>query len=83
MSTLPIFLLGSLLQFRSGIVTTYPLASLPFFGVLLCVRDVAVGALTVGHTAVAATATVGWAAALLLVAARLLESERSVLRTTN
>jgi ABC-type Na+ efflux pump permease subunit len=83
MATLPIFLLGSLLQFRSGIVTTYPLASLPFFGVLLCVRDVAVGTLTVGHTAAAVAATVGWSVVLLLVAARLLESERSVLRSTN
>ncbi|MDQ3106980.1 MAG: ABC transporter permease subunit, partial [Actinomycetota bacterium] len=43
MATLPIFLLGSLLQFRSGIATTVELLVLPFFGLLLCVRDVAVG----------------------------------------
>jgi ABC-type Na+ efflux pump permease subunit len=81
-ATLPLFLLGSLLQFRSGIVTTVPLLVAPFFGVLLCVRDVAVGALTGGHLAVAMGATVGWSAALLVVAGRLLQSERSVLRST-
>ena len=82
MATLPLFLLGSLLQFRSGIVTTVPLLLAPFFGVLLCVRDVAIGALTGGQLAVAVGATVGWSAALLVVAARLLQSERSVLRST-
>jgi ABC-type Na+ efflux pump permease subunit len=83
MSTLPIFLLGSLLQFRSGIVTTVPLLSLPFFGVLLCVRDVAISALTAFHLAVAVAATAVWAGIVLLIASRLLQSERSVLRSTN
>ena len=81
-ATLPLFLLGSLLQFRSGIVTTVPLLVAPFFGVLLCVRDVAVGSLTSGHLAVAVAATAAWSIGLLVVAARLLQSERSVLRTT-
>lgn len=83
MSTLPIFLLGSLLQFRSGIVTTYPLLSLPFFGVLLTVRDVALGAVTGGHLAAAVVATFAWSFALLVLAGKLLASERAVLRTTN
>jgi ABC-type Na+ efflux pump permease subunit len=83
MSTLPIFLLGSLLQFRSGIVTTPPLLALPFFGMLLCVRDLAISALTAAHVAVAVAATAAWSTLLLAVAARLIESERSVLRTTN
>jgi len=82
MATLPLFLLGSLLQFRSGIVTTAQLLVLPFFGLLLCVRDVAIGALTAVNLAVAVTATAAWSAALLVVAARILESERSVLRST-
>ena len=51
MATLPIFLLGSFLQFRSGIVTTPQLLVLPFFGPLLCLRDVALGTLTFGHAA--------------------------------
>ena len=83
MATLPLFLLGSLLQFRSGIVTTYPLLALPFFGILLSVRDVAIGALTASHVAAAVAATAVWGAVLLAVAARLLRSERSVLRTTS
>lgn len=82
MATLPLFLLGSLLQFRSGIVSTVQLLVLPFFGLLLCVRDVAIGALTPGHLAVATGATALWSAALLLIAARILASERSVLRST-
>lgn len=82
MATLPLFLLGSLLQFRSGIETTAPLLALPFFGLLLCVRDVAIGALTAAHLAVAVVATVAWSSVLVSVAARLLESERSVLRST-
>jgi sodium transport system permease protein len=82
MATLPIFLLGSLLQFRSGIVTTTPLLGLPFFGVLLCLRDLAIGGLTAPHVVTALTATAAWSSLLLAVAARLLDSERSVLRTT-
>ena len=82
MATLPLFLLGSLLQFRSGIVTTFPLLVLPFFGLLLCVRDVAAGAVTAPHVLAAGGATLVWCAVLLALAARLLRSERSVLRTT-
>jgi ABC-type Na+ efflux pump permease subunit len=80
--TLPIFLLGSLLQFRSAIVTTPQLLVLPFFGPLLCVRDVAVGALTSRHLAVVAAASVAWGTAFVVVGVRMLESERSVLRAT-
>lgn len=83
MATLPLFLLGSLLQFRSGIVTTYQLLALPFFGVLLCVRDVAIGALTAGHLAAALAATAAWSALLVALARGLLESERSVLRASS
>lgn len=83
MATLPLFLLGSLLQFRSGIISTVPLLVLPFFGLLLCVRDVAIDALTATNLVVAVAATAGWSVTLLLVAARILESERSVLRTTS
>jgi ABC-type Na+ efflux pump permease subunit len=82
MVTLPIFLLGSFLQFRSGIVSTAWLMALPFFGPLLCVRDVAIGALTGMHLSVAAVSTLAWASGLLLVATRLVESERSVLRSS-
>lgn len=83
MATLPLFLLGSLLQFRSGIVSTVPLLVLPFFGLLLCVRDVAIDAVRFDHVAVAVGATAVWSTALLLLAARILESERSVLRSTS
>ena len=83
MATLPIFLLGSFLQFRSGIVTTPQLLVLPFFGPLLCLRDVALGTLTFGHAALAVAATLGWAAACVAGGVRLLESERSVLRSTS
>lgn len=82
MATLPIFLLGSFLQFRSGIVTTPQLLVLPFFGPLLCLRDVALGTLTVGHAAVAVASTLGWGALCIAGGVRLLESERSVLRST-
>ena len=82
MTTLPIFLLGSFLQFRSGIVTTPQLLVLPFFGPLLCLRDVALGTLTSGHLALAVLATLGWGVLCIVVGARLLESERSVLRST-
>lgn len=82
MATLPIFLLGSFLQFRSGIVTTPQLLVLPFFGPLLCLRDVALGTLTIVHAAVAVGATAGWAALCIAGGVRLLESERSVLRST-
>jgi ABC-type Na+ efflux pump permease subunit len=82
MSTLPIFLLGSFLQFRSGIVTTPQLLVLPFFGPLLCLRDVATGTLTLGHLAIAVVATSAWGAACVAAGVRLLESERSVLRST-
>ena len=83
MATLPLFLLGSLLQFRSGIVTTPQLLALPFFGLLLCVRDVAIGALTAGHLAIAVTATAAWSTLLVALARRLLESERSVIRASS
>ena len=83
MATLPIFLLGSFLQFRSGIVTTPPLLVLPFFGPLLCLRDVAVGTLTVAHATIAVAATLGWCSVCIAGAVRLLGSERSVLRTTS
>ncbi len=82
MVTLPIFLLGSFLQFRSGIPSTPSLLALPFFGLLLCVRDVAIGALTAAHAAVAVGAGLGWGTAFVVIAARFLDSERSVLRTT-
>jgi ABC-type Na+ efflux pump permease subunit len=81
--TLPIFLLGSLLQFRSGIVTTAQLLALPFFGLLLCVRDIAISALAPRNLAIAVGATAVWIAALFALAGRLLESERSVLRSTS
>ena len=83
MATLPIFLLGSFLQFRSGIVTTPQLLVLPFFGPLLCLRDVALGTLTAGHAALAVAATIGWGALCVAGGVRLLESERSVLRSTS
>lgn len=83
MATLPLFLLGSLLQFRSGIDTTTGLLVLPFFGLLLCVRDVAVGALTAPHLVAAVSATAGWSALLVAGAARLLQNERSVLRSSD
>ena len=82
MVTLPIFLLGSFLQFRSGIVTTPQLLVLPFFGPLLCLRDVALGTLTVAHAAIAVLATGAWSALCVAGGVRLLESERSVLRST-
>jgi ABC-type Na+ efflux pump permease subunit len=81
MATLPIFLLGSFLQFRSGIVTTPQLLVLPFFGPLLCLRDVATGTLTLGHLSIAILATFAWGAACVIGGVRLLESERSVLRS--
>jgi ABC-type Na+ efflux pump permease subunit len=82
LTTLPIFLLGSFLQFRSATVTTPQLLVLPFFGPLLCVRDAAIDALTAPHVLLAAGATLGWIVLLLLLAARLLASDRSVLRAT-
>lgn len=81
--TLPIFLMGSLLQFRSGIATETHLLVLPFFGLLLCVRDVAIGALEPVDLCVAAAATAAWAALALIVAARILQGERSVVRSTS
>jgi hypothetical protein len=83
MATLPIFLLGSFLQFRSGIVTTPQLLVLPFFGPLLCLRDVAIGTLTLGHLSMAVLATSLWGSACVVAGVRLLESERSVLRSTS
>ena len=82
MATLPIFLLGSFLQFRSGIVTTPQLLVLPFFGPLLCLRDVAVGTLTGGHVTIAVASTLVWGGLCIALGVRLLESERSVLRAT-
>lgn len=79
--TLPIFLMGSLLQFRSGIPTETHLLVLPFFGLLLCVRDVAIGALSSVDLAVAVSATLGWAALALGVATKILQGERSVVRS--
>lgn len=83
MATLPLFLLGSLLQFRSGIATTPLLLVLPFFGPLLCVRDLAIGSLTPKHLALTVLSTACWATVLLLGAAGILESEKSVLRSTS
>ena len=83
MTTLPIFLLGSFLQFRSSIVTTPQLLVLPFFGPLLCLRDVALGTLSLPHVALAVVATLAWGTGCVLLGARLLESERSVLRSTS
>jgi ABC-type Na+ efflux pump permease subunit len=82
MTTLPIFLLGTFLQFRSSIATTPQLLVLPFFGPLLCLRDVALGTLTAPHLALTVGATVLWGAACVGLGARLLESERSVVRST-
>lgn len=82
MATLPIFLLGSFLQFRSGIVTTPQLLVLPFFGPLLCLRDVALGTLTAGHAVLAVVATAAWGGLCIAAGVRFLESERSVLRST-
>lgn len=79
--TLPIFLMGSLLQFRSGIPTETPLLILPFFGLLLCVRDVAIGVLSSADLGVAVAATLGWAALALGIATRILQGERSVVRS--
>lgn len=81
--TLPIFLMGSLLQFRSGIATETHLLVLPFFGLLLCVRDVAIGALESPDLGLAAAATVAWAALALLAATKILQGERSVIRSTS
>ncbi len=80
--TLPIFLMGSFLQFRSGIVTQPGLLVLPFFGVLLCIRDVAIGALQPAYLALAVTATGAWSGIAIAIAARIVRSERSVVRTT-
>lgn len=79
--TLPIFLMGSLLQFRSGIGTETELLVLPFFGLLLCVRDVAIGALELADLVVAAAATVAWAALALGLAQKILQGDRSVVRS--
>ena len=83
MATLPIFLLGLFLQFRSGILTRPSLLVVPFLGPLLLVRDAALGTLTRAHLLVTGLATVAWAVALLVLASRMIASERSVLRTTN
>ena len=83
LTTLPIFLLGSFLQFRSATATSPRLLVLPFLGPLLCIRDVAIDALTPEHLLLAAGATAGWAALALVVAIRLLASERSVVRATS
>jgi hypothetical protein len=83
LATLPIFLLGLFLQFRTGIVSRPAVLVLPFFGLLLIVRDIAVGALTFAHAAVAVAATSAWATLLLVAGTRFIESERSVLRSTN
>jgi ABC-type Na+ efflux pump permease subunit len=82
-ATLPVFLLGLFLQFRSGIESRPGLLVLPFFGPLLVVRDLTVGALTVAHALTTAAATTAWAALLLWLGSRFVESERSVLRSTN
>ncbi|MEA3075241.1 MAG: sodium transport system permease protein [Actinomycetota bacterium] len=83
MATLPIFLLGLFLQFRTGIVSRPAVLVLPFFGLLLIVRDIAVGALTFSHALIAGAATAVWATLLLVAGSRFVESERSVLRSTN
>jgi ABC-type Na+ efflux pump permease subunit len=83
MATLPIFLLGLFLQFRTGIVSRPAVLVLPFFGPLLIVRDIAVGALTFAHVAIAGAATAVWATLLLAIGTRFVESERSVLRSTS
>jgi ABC-type Na+ efflux pump permease subunit len=83
LTTLPIFLLGSFLQFRSATPTTPRLLVLPFFGPLLCIRDVAIDALTPSHLFLAAAATAVWVALALAVAVRLVASERSVVRATS
>lgn len=83
MATLPIFLLGLFLQFRSGIVTRPELLVLPFFGPLLLVRDLAIGALTAAHVLTAAAATATWTLLLLALGVRFVASERTVLRPTN
>jgi ABC-type Na+ efflux pump permease subunit len=83
LATLPVFLLGLFLQFRSGIETTPLLLVVPFLGPLLLVRDVAIGAVTMPHLSLAAGATAVWIVLLLSVAVRFVASERSVLRPTN
>lgn len=83
MATLPLFLMGSVLQFRSSIPTTPLLLALPFFGSLLCIRDAGIGALAAGDLALAVAATVGWGVLALGVASRFLRSERSVMRSTS
>ena len=83
MATLPIFLMGSFLQFRSGIATQPALLVLPFFGVLLCIRDVAIEALQPAHLGLAVAATAAWSTLAMAVAARMVQSERSVLRSSS
>ncbi len=83
MATLPIFLMGSFLQFRSGIVTQPALLVLPFFGVLLCIRDVAIAALQPIHLGLAVAATATWTTLAMTVAARIVQSEKSVIRSSS
>lgn len=82
MATLPIFLMGSFLQFRSGIVTQPALLVVPFFGVLLCIRDVAIDALQPAHLALAIAATAAWSTLAMSIAARIVQSEKSVVRSS-
>lgn len=80
--TLPLFLMGSFLQFRSAIPSTPGLLVVPFFGALLCVRDIGIGALDGRDLLLAAGASALWGVLAVALAARFLRSERAVVRST-
>ena len=78
--TLPVFLLGLLLQLRSGIPASPGLLAVPVFGLLLLLREVGSGAVEAWQVAVAVTASAVMVVVLLGAGTRLLERETSVLR---
>ena len=81
--TLPVFLLGLLLQLRSGIPASPGLLAVPVFGLLLLLREVGSGAVELWQVAIAVMSSGALAVTLLGAGTRLLERETSVLRPSS
>jgi sodium transport system permease protein len=81
--TLPVFLLGLLLQLRSGIPASAGLLSIPVFGLLLLLREIGSGSAQAWQVVVALTSSGITVVVLLAAGARLLDRETSVLRPSS
>ena len=81
--TLPVFLLGLLLQLRSGIPASPGLLAVPIFGLLLLLREIGSGSVELWQVAVGVASSAVTVSVLVAAGARLLERETSVLRPSS